>query len=277
MSPIEPSGGDRTTRVNPGGDLRYRGSKYHFDAAGTIWWAAPESGGRVVAKSGTELLLPKLLHLRPGGGSFRITESREVLALKLSPDGVTDEPVFVSKYGLPLEFEGVDVLGRGLRPFDLWPSFYDGARYSFRENRLWWHNPRDGSDQFTNEPLPSPLLARLARVKPQGGRFCITENGCVLTLIPPQPMPANIAAQFEGLSDIQRNLVRVKAETTEMIPIFIGKHTVGFTVRPVRRLSDPLTPSELERVSSFLKKYDQEERAPEGLPIFTDDRPEEIE
>lgn len=256
---------------------RYRGSKYHFDSEGNIWWSVPESGGRINARSGVNRIAPLLLAKRKEGGSFRITEAGEILTLKSDPDGVTGEVLQVGKYQQPLEFEGVDVLGKGISAFDLWPSFYDGARYSFRGDKIWWHNPKDGTDQYTNESLPPALLGRLARVKPQGGRFCVTENGCVLTLIPPQPLPANIVAQFGSLSDLQRNLVRIKTETAEMIPIFIGTFKSGFTLKPVRRLTDPLTDSELERLSKFLKQYDSTDFGREPLPVFADDRPEETE
>jgi len=131
--------------------------------------------------------------------------------------------------------------------------------------------------QFARERIPSPVLKSLTYLKPSGGSFRVTENGLVLTLIPPQPMPPRLKEQWDALTNPQQNLIAVKVESTDLLPVYVGEYYDGFTLSPSRRLTDPLPPETQAEIADFLKRYGQEPREPkaeEVLPDFQDDRPE---
>lgn len=266
------------TLIRPG-DVwpgHFRGSKYRVNADGTVWWQLPVGLGRVQAVSGHEVVAQAVLQHRPEGGTFRITEQGEIL-VKREFTPLSWTPVYVDDAVEPLEFEGIDVLGDGLEPFDLWTGFYDGAKYSFSGDRVWWRDPETHLVHFTREPLPDAIRQRLQQRKPLGGSLRITENGKVLTLIPPQPVAPNLKKQFDRLSNEQRNLLVVKTERTQMLPVYVGDFHGGFTVHPPRRITDPLTEEDQAALISFLKKYDSSPGQPDQVPTFDDDWAEDRE
>lgn len=231
----------------------YRGSKYHCSPEGDIWWALPSGLGKVRAVAGHEDIVAEFLTLRPEGGSFRITEDGAVITRKPA----TFAAIYVCEYGQTLRFEDVDVLGAGIQPLDLWPSFYDGSRYSFKKERTWWRDPEAVSWRETKETLPREIQDRFFRVKPNGGSIRITENGKVLALIGPQPLPRHIEDQYKGLNNTQKTLIAVKAQTAELLPVFLGDFHGVLTLRPARGLNEPLSPQEEAELMAFLRKYDK--------------------
>ena len=238
----------------------YRGSRYHFNPLREVWWHAALTKDKVRAKSGHEDLIDELLAFQPEGGSFRITETAAVLAK--TPAGENEwQPFYVADYLTPLEFEHVDVLGNGVEPLDLWPAFYDGARYSVKRGTLWFKNVAEDVWQRTKEPLPQDLQERFDKVKPTGGSLRITENGKVIVLIEPQPMAAHIEGQYKALSTVQKNLIEIKFSTTHRIPIFLGEHHDGFELHKAELLTDPLDPDREAVMISFLKQYGDGVRA----------------
>ncbi len=258
----------------------YRGTRYHYDSEGHMWWLTPKVGSRVYVKKGQSDVVKELLRLRPEGGSFRITETGHVIMRDLNSDP-PGKPIYVTDYGGSLEFEHVDNSAAGLVPKDIWPSFYDGAKYSFMGDRIWWNNPETGTKQLAREHLPDPVMRVLSALKPEGGSFRVTENGRVLTLIPPQPMPVQLQAQYNKLSNAQKNLIAVKVVSTSMLPVYVGDYFEGFSLFPVRNLTDPL-PVDIEReILDFLNSYGPSSSDNPGrdiiLPDFTDDRQEEPE
>ena len=73
----------RNDRANEDDYEFYRGMKFEFRANGDVFWRSPkEQNIYIQVKKGLDKIVKKLLKLRPSGGTFRITESREVL-LKL--------------------------------------------------------------------------------------------------------------------------------------------------------------------------------------------------
>lgn len=231
----------------------YRGSKYHCGPQGDVWWALPSGLGKVHAVGGHEDVVAEFLKLRPEGGSFRITEDGAVI----TREPTTFAPIYVCEYGETLRFEDVDVLGAGIQPLDLWPSFYDGSRYSFKKERTWWKDPEAVSWRETKETLPKEIRDRFFRVKPDGGSLRITENGKVLALIGPQPLPRHIEDQYKALNNTQKNLIAVKAQTAALLPVYLGDFQGGLTLRPARGLNEPLSPKEEADLMAFLLKYDK--------------------
>ncbi len=237
-------------------DEHYRGTKYHCKPDGEFWWELPDRQNmatvKVVATDGFQQVADAYLSLRPEGGSLRITETGVVLT-RMPTD--TWDAVYVTDYDVPLEFASVDVLGSGVAPLGLWPSFYDGARYSYKGGRLWWKNSADGVWQETREPLPRDIEARFRQVKPDGGSIRVTENGKVLALIAPQPLPPGLKGQYEALTDTQKRLIEVKMRNVALLPVFLGEYAGGFTLHEAIDLSAPLTPGEEADLMAFLSQY----------------------
>lgn len=272
-------GGDGEGALQPGDPWKehYRGSRYHYNPKREFWWSVAGSSRRVLAKAGHEDILDELLRLRPDGGSLRITETSSVLMRKVGVGlGI---PIYVTEYGGPIIFDHLDVSGDGLEPGDLWTGFYDGARYSFQDTKIWWNNPEDGTKRLTVERLPVAVLTALRTFKPDGGSFRVTENGVVLTLIAPQPMPPRLKIQYDALSNTQKQLVWVKVQSTQMLPVYISRYYDGFTLQPFRKLTDPLSAEDEAAISAFLKRYhgrgEGARREETELPEFEDDQPEE--
>ncbi|MFG1690560.1 hypothetical protein ACGF5M_00145 [Gemmatimonadota bacterium] len=248
----------------------YRGSRYHFNPDRKVWWYVPSTESKVLATGGHEDLVEALLAVRPKGGSFRITETGAVIT-KRSEDEEDWEPIYVGEFEVPIEFEHVDVLGRGIQSLDLWPCFYDGARYSYKRGQLWWKNPVDDEWQRTVESLPASLEKAFLEVKPSGGSLRITENGKVLTLIVPQPLPQRFRPQYEALSNVQKRLIEVKMKSTERLPVYLGEYFDGFNLHPAQKLTDPLSPDEEAEIVSFLNRYGDAVEAEEADPFDPDD------
>ena len=246
----------RTPTCGDRWDEHYRGTKYHCKPDGEFWWELPDRQNmatvRVPATGGFQDVATAYLSLRPEGGSLRITETGVVLT-RMPTD--TWEAVYVADYDVPLEFASVDVLGSGVPPLGLWPSFYDGARYSYKGGRLWWKNSVDGVWQKTRETLPAEIEARFRKVKPDGGSIRVTENGKVLALIEPQPLPPGMKDQYEALTDLQKRLIEVKMRNVALLPVFLGEYSGGFTLHKAIDLSAPLTPGEEADLMAFLSQY----------------------
>lgn len=246
----------------------YRGSKYHCNAKREVWWSLPHGLGVIKASSGHEAIADLLLAIRPEGGSFRITEDGSVI----TKDPATYKPIYVCEYDLPLEFEHVDVLGTGVEPLDLWPSFYDGSRYSFKKKQTWWRDPDSLSWRRTRQALPQQLRDQFFKVKTDGGSIRITENGKVLVLITPQPLPRHIERQYKALNNVQKQLIAVKTKSTELLPIYLGEFHGSLTLEPPFDLNDPIPPAEEAELLSFLSRYATSETSeePGDLDPLTD-------
>ena len=259
---------DRILRRGDKWDEHYRGTKYHCNPDGEFWWELPDRQNmatvRVAATAGFEEIADAYLSLRPEGGSLRITETGAVLTRRQTSSW---EAVYVAEYDVPLEFDSVDVLGSGVQTPGLWPAFYDGARYSYKNGRLWWKNAADDVWQETRETLPADIESRFRQVKPDGGSIRVTENGKVLALIAPQPLPPGITDQYETLTSLQKRLIEVKMRNVALLPVFLGEYSGGFTLYEAVNLADPLTPQEEADLMVFLSQYGQalEDNAPESF------------
>lgn len=247
----------------------YRGTKYHFDSEGHVWWHLPHIDQRIYAKRGHGVIGEELLKVRSEGGSFRITECGDILSKKKNENDW--EPMYICEMDGPLIFPDVENTADSLNPGDLWRGFYDGARYTFCEKKIWWKNPELDTRQFTNEMLPVEILKELTFLKPKGGQFRVTENGHLITLIPPQPLPADLKKQYESLSNVQKQIIETKVKTTKMLPVYVGDFFEGFTLQPVRRLTDPLSKEEIDKMFTFLNQYKSQTEEEVIAKDFDDD------
>ena len=259
----------------------YRGTRYHYNSDQKVWWQTSKDGLKVNVKSGHENIIKYLLSLRPAGGSFRITEVGDIIMK--SEDSDDWKEIFVCEMDEPLIFdENIEINPQNIQPGDIWPGFYDGARYSFSMDKIWWKNP-EGFRQYVIETLPKDLVLHFRRFKPQGGSFRITENGYVITLIEKQPLPNKLKDQWDRLSTTQQHLIATKVNRTEMLPIYVGRYYAGITLKERQDFSQPLTDDERNNMLDYLDNFtlslefegmvpkDAERDEPEESEDFLDD------
>ena len=210
-----PSGGFPTKEF----DEWYRGTKYHLGARGSISWVSPRKKLKVKVVSGFEGVSDKLRTAFPQGGTFRVDELGRVLV----KDPEHDYQVVVVGGVRKIELDAIERDPRErVKPGYIWPSIYDGARYHFSDGRIWFRSP-DGTRRYARSGHES-LLEPLRKFKPQGGGFRITENGRVLTLRYTFPVPEEARAQWENLTDRDREVIRARESPGEdlLIPVFVA-------------------------------------------------------
>ncbi len=231
----------------------YRGTRYHFSSEQKVWWQTFKNGLEIFVKSGHDRIIKELLKLRPEGGSFRITETGDVIIKMVEKETWT--PIYVCEMDMPFKFsDDIETTPKELKPGDIWTGFYDGSRYSHLNDRVWWRNP-EGPRQYIVETLPDEVMLQMRILKPTGGSFRITEDGYVITLIPKQPLPNQLKKQWESMSVTQQQLITAKVQSTEMLPIYIGRYHEGITLQPPKDFTKPLTPEERKEMLDFLNGF----------------------
>jgi hypothetical protein len=244
---------NKNIQLGDGWQYHYRGTRYHYNSDQKVWWQTSKDGLKVTVKSGHENIIKNLLSLRPAGGSFRITETGDVIMKNEGNDSLKE--IFVCEMDEPLIFEeDIEINPQNIQPGDLWPGFYDGARYSFSMDKIWWKNP-EGYRQYGIETLPTDIILHFRRFKPQGGSFRITENGYVITLIEKQPLPNELKDQWNQLSTTQQRLVERKVNRTEMLPIYVGRYYAGISLMERQDFSQPLTDDERNNMLDYLDNF----------------------
>jgi len=245
----------------------YRGMKFRFTADGRIYWRTPMEHGIVIEViSGLEKIVKKLLKERPAGGSFRITEAREVLLKIVRGTESPEIPKFIGMAEDEIKFKsvngGIEHNPSNLNPGDLWTGIYDGTRLSFMRGipspKIWWSTVEDFNVRYAidqrSTPVPDDLLRDLYYWKPLGGRFYVTIDGHIITLIDPKQRDERHKEQFERMTNEQQQLVEVKEKTTKMFAIYIGKWNIEemFSFKRPRRFGDPIDQKRKEYLSKLL-------------------------
>lgn len=202
----------------------YRGTIYHLDYKKNVWWKTGKYSPKIKVKFSNEEILDKILEIKSQGGSFRITEAKEVLT-KVYFEDQGYVSIFVGKFDGKIELENYRWKLKGIKKGDLWPSLYDGATFSVNNNReLLMHiGDRKVYAKESHEGIVKKVLE--FRAKHGGGRFKINENGSILTLMYKVPYPEKIRKQIEKLASEEKNLIdiRKKTERDGMVPIYMGK------------------------------------------------------
>ncbi len=210
----------------------YRGTIYHMDHKKNVWWRTGKGAPRIEARFSDERVLDELLQLKPQGGRFRITESREVLT-KVYLDDQGYVSVYVGQLVGDIELKDFHWKPKGLKRGDLWPSVYDGATFSANTNKdvLIHLGDRKAYAKDGHEDLAKKFLE--FRGKHGGGRFKVSENGCILTLMYKAPYPEKIRKQIRTLTPEEKNLIDIRTKTDRdgMVPIYVGnfKGNIQFT------------------------------------------------
>ena len=251
----------------------YRGIRLQFLPGNRMYWRGPQLRAdyeddifiRVAVKSGHEDIVRELLKIRPEGGSCRITEMREVLVKIVDANETKAEiPRYVCHLRKPLVFEdNIDNRPDGLAPGDIWTGIYDGTRFAFLPSatggqNVWWSTVEDFSTRYAVETkIPRDILFHLRAWKPIGGRFCVTPDGYVITLVERELLSQSQKKHYFELDGHARDLLGIKRQRTNMVPVFIGIWDVDqIHFRRPRKWGEPLSGNDkenmLKTISSFL-------------------------
>jgi hypothetical protein len=137
---------------------------------------------------------------------------------------------------------------------DLWPSVYDGARYSFSMGGdAWWHNPQTKKRHSVAGGLPKTVVAGLQRLKPEGGSFRVTPWGDVITLVR-SPATQTVKDQFSDLPRVVRNIIKLRRERADlqMIPVYVARlDTLPLDVTEPTSITDRLSAEEQEALEGW--------------------------
>ena len=213
----------------------YRGLTLHVNQSCDCWWQVYNGTDRLYVDEFPDKTIDDHLQLKPLGGRIRVTESGDVLT-RIDEDDTAETAaeyaqVWVGNVDLTGQLVpddapemGIPVRPTDLSAGDLWPSVYDGARYSFTPSgRMWWKNTATRKRHPVTTDLPETVLAALRQQKPQGGSFRITPSNDVITLVE-SPATETVKRQFSDLPALVRNIIKLRKERAglEMLPIYIG-------------------------------------------------------
>jgi hypothetical protein len=233
----------------------YRGYRLQINPAGDVWWQAYQGTDRLFLDPVPSELTDALLTIKHLGGRVRITEANDVLTQ--IERGGSYETVWVGRSSLSGELVPTDtseysipIAPDEIESRDLWPSVYDGAKYSFGPggDRLWWSNPDTHKRHPVQTALPSAVTATLTRLKPRGGSFRVTPWNHVLTLVDQANLPSGARAAFDDLPRVVKNLIALRKDRggVTKIPVYVGridKTPLRVTAPP--SLTDPVSADDL--------------------------------
>jgi len=244
----------------------YRGYTLRVNPDREVWWQVYNGTERLYLEPIPEEIVDRIIALKSLGGRFHITEEGDVLTRVEKDDG-DYRNVWVGQYDLKGHLVPADdpstqipVRPSGLSPGDLWPSVYDGARFSYRNHKkVWWSNAKTHRRHYLNESLPKDISLQLNRYKSQGGSFRVTPWGDIITLIPFHPKPETIEEQFGELPNVVRNIIKLRKERgVNMLPIYIGTiDNYTFEIGEPQRLSDPLSEEEEAELEEWAQNLGQ--------------------
>ena len=213
----------------------YRGLTLHINQNRDCWWQVYNGTDRLYVDAFPDEIIDNLLSLKPIGGRIRLTESGNVLTRLDEDDTAESVDEYTQVWIGDVAFSGelvpddapdmaIPVDPTDLSPGDLWPSVYDGARYSFvPDGRMWWKNSTTKKRHPVTTSLPTTIQATLRQQKPQGGSFRVTPTNDVITLVE-SPATDTVKRQFGELPALVRNIIKLRKERAdlEMLPIYVG-------------------------------------------------------
>ncbi|WP_138007384.1 hypothetical protein [Halalkalirubrum salinum] len=238
----------------------YRGLSLQVSPNGDVWWQLYQGTDRLILQPSPNKIVDQLLDLKRIGGRIHVTELGDVLT-RVEKDDDDYEQVYV---GTIEDLHGeltpednseysIDFRPRGLEPGDLWPSIYDGSRYSFADDRVWWHNGQSHRRHPVPAGIPDKIKNNLKRYKPSGGSFRVLPWGDVITLISLHPSPRKVREQFNELPRVVKNIIKLrKSRDVEMLPIYIGSiNSYRIETEEPTSLTDNLSKEEQDSLSSW--------------------------
>jgi hypothetical protein len=238
----------------------YRGFTLQISPDRTVWWQLYNGTERLELSDFPSEVIDLLLELKHLGGRIHITECGDVLTRLEEDSGDSYQNVYVGSADLsgdliPDEGDeyGIPVQPSNLSEGDLWPSVYDGSRYSFVEDRVWWQSGSDHRRHMVDGTFSPGIIRTLKQYKPSGGSFRITPWGDVITLVPSHPAPGTVREQFGELPRVVQNIIKLRKDRdVEMLPVYVGKiEDRDITVNEPRSLTDSLSEKEQADLASW--------------------------
>lgn len=231
----------------------YRGYTLSVAPSREVWWQVYQGTERLYIDPVPDAIVDRLLEVKRNGGRFHVTEEGDALTKVESGDEY--DSVWLGSVELEGVFQPaenpkktVPVRPDGLESGDLWPSVYDGARFSqVSADNVWWSNPKTHHRHPIGDPLPDDVAEPLQRFKPRGGSFRVTPWGDLITLVPSHPVPDRVQEQFGDLPSVVRSIISLRREEVglEMLPIYVGNVAdYKFDIQEPRTLSEPLSSEE---------------------------------
>ena len=268
----------------------YRGLTLHVDANGDVWWQQYNGEQQLFVSNPPATLVEAILDVKPQGGRIRVTEQNDVIAKVEQASGTGYDQVYIDQFADPqmlqpdgepeyaIEFRPTDV-DRG----DLWPSVYDGTRFSLSStDRIWWHNPETKRRHQVSNGIPNEIVQAILAHKRQGGSFRVTPWGDVITLISAVPDPGAVKEQFAELPRVVQNIIQLRNDRgLEMLPVYVG--SIGDTpveIDEPRSLTDELDDSAWDDIEDWIDNLGPTTSASDGIDETEsesayDDDPEE--
>lgn len=237
----------------------YRGYRLQISPDRSVWWQLYNGTDRLGLDPVPDSIVDDFLAIKPSGGRIHITETNQVLT-RLDEGNRDFRDVYVGEMNVNGELVppehpefSIDMQPGDMEVGDLWPSVYDGSRYSFLDQRVWWKNGETKRRHMVDGEFDTDILHRLNRYKPKGGSFRITPWGDVITLVPMHPSPEQAGEQFESLPRITQNIIRLRKERgVDMLPIYVGTiDDPSISVSDPGSLTDELSEEERESLSSW--------------------------
>lgn len=247
--------------VSKGDDwpAHYRGFRLQISPDRSVWWQLYNGTDRLELDPVPESLVDDFLELKPTGGRIHVTETNQVLT-RVDEGNRDFRDVYVGEMVVdgelvPLENPefSIDIQPEGLEVGDLWPSVYDGSRYSFLDQRVWWKNGETKRRHMVDGEFDADILQTLNRYKSKGGSFRITPWRDVITLVPMHPSPEQVREQFESLPRITQNIIKLRKDRgVDMLPIYAGTiDDLSISVSDPASLTEELSEEEQESLSSW--------------------------
>ena len=244
----------RPAKMKEGGQYLgiYRGTKYHFNYNGEVWWQKSGQYPKIKANFSNKNILEKILSYKPQGGNFRITESGDILT-KLFTQERGYVPIYIGSFSGKIELDGLRWNEEQIQPGQLWPGLYDGTNFSVNTNEGLFIkvNGMKVYAKTGHEKLVKNVLAFNAAQG--GGRFVINESGAIIVLLHKSPFPERIRLQMDMLSSEEKNIIDIRSslDMDGRVPIYVGKFDGNIQFKPVFDINRPWTDEEDE---AFLKR-----------------------
>lgn len=260
------------TTLTPGDEWtgHYRGYELRINSDGEVWWQVYNGTDRLHLDPTPDGLVDQFLELKPLGGRVRVTEGGDVITRREDEDadgqrGTRSLEDYTSIYVGELDLDGdlvpksepefsVPVRPGDLSRGDLWPSVYDGARYSFSMNGdAWWQNSRTKKRHPVDGSLPETVQTALTSLKPEGGSFRVTPWGDVITLLR-SPASQTIRDQFSDLPRVVQNIIKMRRERADlqMVPVYVATlGDVPLEVAEPPSLTDDLSQEEQDALEGW--------------------------
>lgn len=251
--------------LSPGDDwpAHYRGFSLQVSSEESVWWQLYQGTDRLDVEPVPTEIAENMLEIKRIGGRIHVTETGAVLTrVEDESEDSGYRGVYVGDLEFPpdtelvppedLEFS-IALQPEGLSAGDLWPSVYDGSRYSFAGDRAWWNNGQTNKRHPVPDGLPDDIASSLNRLKRQGGSFRVLPWGDVITLVPVDAAPSDANQQFSELPRVVQNIIKLRKERgVEMLPVYVG-NMAGTTldVEEPRSLTSKLTDEERKELSSW--------------------------